>query len=104
MKNKWGSQQQMLKAKKEEKVLKELAQMQTKKEKISIRNDQLISDEQDSTLSITNTQSEDKYGTFRNLLMGPIGIILWSISFGYLALFIHKNLFLMESSPIRKSD
>jgi hypothetical protein len=42
MKEKWDTQKEIQKAMKEEQALKDILAVQKKKEKISIRNDQLI--------------------------------------------------------------
>ncbi len=46
LKSKWSSQQEMNRAKKEEKELKELIAIQKKKERVVMRNDQLLIEEE----------------------------------------------------------
>jgi hypothetical protein len=81
---------------KEEEKLKEIITIQKKKERISIRNDQII---------IEKTEPEakeqvvrEKFGFIRRLLMGPLGILGFSVLFVLLLTFLYKQVFLMGSS------
>ena len=79
---------------KEEEKLKEIIQIQKKKEKIAIRNDQIIVEK--SVPSSDVHVEREKFGVMRNLLMGPLGIIGWSAAFGMVLAFLYKKVFLMS--------
>ena len=95
MKLKWDSQKEMQKAMKEEASLKELLLVQKKKERVIIRNDQLIKENQNEGNKNVGPSNE-KYGTIRSILMSPIGIIIWSVLFGYTYLLAYRKIFRFE--------
>ncbi len=86
---------------KDEANLKEMISIQKKKEKISIRNDQLIVEDDESNNQVFKAE---KYGTIRYLLMGPLGVILWGAFFGYAFLFVYKKVFKLGLNRISEKQ
>lgn len=97
MKKNWGSHQELLKAKKENEAIKERLATIKKKEKIVIRNDQLLIQETDAGDSGQGGKVE-KFGMVRSFLMSPIGILIWAAVFGWQILFIYNKFFLLGRS------
>ena len=96
----WDKQKELQKAMKEEEKLKEIIQIQKKKEKILIRNDQIIVEK---SVPVADTHApREKFGMLRKLLMGPLGIIGWSAAFGVALVFLYKKVFLMSSRSSSK--
>ena len=79
---------------KEDEKLKEKVAFQKKKERIVIRNDQIIVEK--SEPAAQNTGPKEKYGFLRRLMMGPLGILGWSVCFAAVFLFMYKHVFLMS--------
>lgn len=79
---------------KEDEKLKEKISIQKKKEKIVIRNDQIIFEQEQV---VKSSGQREKYGIIRRLLMGPVGILGWGVSFFAAFLFLYKYVFLMDS-------
>ena len=97
MRKTWDKQKELQKAMKEEEKLKEIIAIQKKKEKIVIRNDQIIIDKSEPE---AKTQvHREKYGFVRRLLMGPLGILIWSAAFIIALLFLKSKAFLMGDRP-----
>lgn len=71
-------------------------QNQKKKEKPVIRNDQLVIEKE--VQAKPQVQPGQKYGLLRSLLMGPVGILLWSAMFVAAFLFLYRKVFLFEAS------
>lgn len=80
---------------KEDEKLKEKVAFQKKKERIVIRNDQIIVERSEPTGQ--GSGPKEKFGLIRKLLMGPLGIIGWSVAFGAAILLAYKHVFLMGS-------
>ena len=103
MRSTWDKQKELQKAMKEEEKLKEIIAIQKKKEKIVIRNDQIIIDKSQPEAK-TQVQRE-KYGFLRKLLMGPLGILAWSAAFFIALLFLKSKVFLMSGrSQLSESE
>ena len=102
MKKKWETQKEVHKAMKEEAALKEILAVQKKKEKIVIRNDQLIVENNEEVKE--KGPVREKYGFLRKLLMGPIGVLAWSALFAAAGFFVYKEVFLMAVSKPAKEE
>ena len=88
---------------KEEEKLKEIIAIQKKKEKIVIRNDQIIVEktaDQGSNVQV----SREKFGFLRKLLMGPIGILIWSGLFVFGLFVAYNKVFMLGSRPKSESE
>lgn len=87
---------------KDDEKLKEIVAIQKKKEKTVIRNDQIIIEKPEQASE--NSGPREKYGFSRKIIMGPFGIILWSIAFAAAIFGLYKHVFLMDSSkPVEAS-
>ena len=87
---------------KEEAALKELLAVQKKKEKIVIRNDQLIVE---NTEEVTEKgPTREKFSFIRRVLMGPLGVVAWSALFAVAGFFVYKEVFLMQTSVSVKKE
>jgi hypothetical protein len=94
----------MNKAKKEEKELKELIAIQKKKERVVIRNDQLLIEEEQSVKS--NVVQGQKFSLWRRILMSWLGVALWGVLIAYVLGFIYKYVFMMGdvALPLLKKE
>lgn len=93
MRKQWGSHQELIKAKKENELIKERLQTIKKKEKVVIRNDQLLIQEDEE--EVAQAGNAEKFGTVRSFLMGPIGILIWSALIAWKILFFYNKVFLL---------
>ena len=94
----------MNKAKKEEKELKELIAIQKKKERVVIRNDQLLIEEEQSVKS--NGVQGQKFSLWRRILMSWLGVALWGVLIAYVLGFLYKYVFMMGdvALPLLKKE
>ena len=97
MKKNWGSHQELIKARKENEDVKELLSIQKKKEKIIIRNDQLLV--ADEASKDEPAAPQEKFGTIRSFVMSPIGILILSAFVGYKMFFFYTKVFKMNQVP-----
>lgn len=93
MKDKWDTQKEIQRAMKEEQALKDTLAVQKKKEKIFIRNDQLIIEKAEEETEVKS--APEKFGFLRRLAMGPLGILVWSALIAAKLLFLYKYIFQM---------
>lgn len=75
--------------------------MTKKKERIVIRNDQLLIEEE-------NTQEEapkrERFGSIRSFLMSPIGILIWIALISYKIYFIWSKMFLLSEKTQKSKE
>lgn len=88
----------MIKAKKDNEKIKEMISMTKKKERIIIRNDQLLIEEDQS--SREQVQPVSKYGPLRLFLMGSVGILIWTCLFTYAVYFLYSKVFLLSKPTL----
>jgi hypothetical protein len=88
----------MNRAKKEEKELKELIAIQKKKERMVIRNDQLLIEEE-QTVKASGKQGE-RFSFWRKILMSWVGVAFWGVLVAYALGFIYKYVFMMGEVPL----
>ena len=84
----------MIKAKKDNEKIKEMIAMTKKKERIIIRNDQLLIEEDHSQKE--QVQQANKFGPIRLFLMGSVGILIWACLFIYAVYFLYSKVFLLS--------
>jgi len=102
LKKNWGSHKEMIKAKKDNEKIKEMISMTKKKERIIIRNDQLLIEEDQSQKE--QVQQVSKFGPLRLFLMSPFGILIWACLFTYAVFFLYSKVFLLSKpSPSEES-
>jgi hypothetical protein len=101
LKLKWQTQKEIQRAMKEEAGLKELISVQKKKEKIVIRNDQLIVEKNNEQKKTVNQKS--KFGPLRSTLMGPVGIIIWGFLFGFALKITAEKIFKISLKDIKSN-
>lgn len=78
--------------------------IQKKKEKVVIRNDQLLIAEEGSGNEASAPTPHEKYGTIRSFLMSPIGILIWAALFGYKIYFVYTKIFRMNQGTQAVGD
>lgn len=88
---------------KEEQALKDILAVQKKKEKIVIRNDQLIVEKVEQAATEARPAPQ-KFGFLRRLAMGPVGIIFWSVLIALEINLLYRKVFLMGGAEPRKSE
>lgn len=76
--------------------------MQKKKEKISIRNDQLIIEKPEETTEAK--PAPEKYGFLRKIAMGPVGVLIWAAVIAFQLQFFYKKVFLMSDSSSKAKN
>lgn len=80
--------------------MKELIRIQKKKEKIPIRNDQLVFE--DDAPEQGSTAPTQRFGIIRSLLMSPIGILAWLAVYMAFFGFLYYKVFKLGKSKDRK--
>lgn len=65
--------------------------MTKKKQKIIIRNDQLLIEEDHTHEEVIKRQ---KFGFIRSFLMSPVGILIWTAVILYKLYFVYSKIFL----------
>jgi hypothetical protein len=93
LKKNWKNHSEMQKLKKENERIKEKIAMIKKKEVVVIRNDQLLIEAEDENAG--DSPKLEKFGIVRSFLMGPIGILIWTMAIIFGIYFVLTQVFLL---------